>query len=313
LVEVETRLEREAAGAKLEPSEAEAKILEHAWWMKKQGYKESTIRVRVGTLKRLVRVGANLSDPESVKAAIAGLDNSENTKWQISLMYRCFASTNHITWTPPNYAFTRKIPFIPLESEIDALIAGCGRKTATILQLIKETGMRVGEVRRLNWTDLDLENNTIRVNSPEKGSNPRIFKISSKLVAMLNALPKSNGFNLKIFQMAETSLRANFMQQRRRMAEKLQNPRLVQITFHTLRHWKATMEYHRTRDILYVKQLLGHKSIENTMLYTQLISFESDEYSSAVAKSLDEARKLVEGGFEYVTDMDGHKLFRKRK
>jgi len=37
--------------------------------------------------------------------------------------------------------------------------------------------------------------------------------------------------------------------------------------------------------------------------------FESDEYSSAVANSLDEARKLVEAGFEYVTDIDGSKLF----
>jgi len=49
------------------------------------------------------------------------------------------------------------------------------------------------------------------------------------------------------------------------------------------------------------------------MLYTQLINFESDEYSSAVAKNLEDARKLIETGFEYVTDMDRCKLFRKRK
>jgi len=104
-----------------------------------------------------------------------------------------------------------------------------------------------------------------------------------------------------------------FWGQRRRLAQKLQNTRLLQISFHTLRHWKATTEYHRTRDILHVKQMLGHKSITNTILYTQLISFESDEYSSAVAKTLDEARKLVEAGFEYVTDVEGNKLFRKRK
>jgi integrase len=306
---IETRIEK-AAGAKLERSEAEGKILEHAWWMKKQGYKEATIRNRVRFLKQLVRLGANLSDPESVKEVIARLEISENSKWQISLVYKCFASANHIAWTPPNYALTRKIPFIPLESEIDALIAGCGRKIATILKLIKETGMRVGEVRRLEWTDLDLENNTISVNSPEKGSNPRIFKVTTKLAAMLNTLPRSSE---KIFQMSGRSLQGNFSQQRRRIAQKIQNPRLLQITFHTLRHWKATVEYHRTRDILYVKQLLGHKKIENTMLYTQLINFESDEYSSAVAKSLEEARKLVEAGFEYVTDMDGCKLFRRRK
>ena len=47
-------------------------------------------------------------------------------------------------------------------------------------------------------------------------------------------------------------------------------PGLLKITFHTLRHWKTTMEYHRTKDILYVKQLLCHKRIENTLKYVQL-------------------------------------------
>jgi len=49
------------------------------------------------------------------------------------------------------------------------------------------------------------------------------------------------------------------------------------------------------------------------MLYTQLVNVESDEYSSAIARSLEDARKLVEAGFEYITDMEGLKLFRKRK
>lgn len=33
----------------------------------------------------------------------------------------------------------------------------------------------------------------------------------------------------------------------------------------------------------------------------------------AVAESLEEACKLLEVGFEYVTDMEGKKVFRKRK
>jgi len=73
------------------------------------------------------------------------------------------------------------------------------------------------------------------------------------------------------------------------------------------------MEYHRTKDILYVKQLLGHKSINNTMLYTQLVQFESDEFHSAVAKTIQEARGLIEAGFEYACGMEGVKLFRKRE
>ena len=73
------------------------------------------------------------------------------------------------------------------------------------------------------------------------------------------------------------------------------------------------MEYHRTRNILYVKQLLGHKRLENTEIYTYLIEFENDEYHSATAKTIEEAKQLIETGFEYVTEMEDIKLFRKRK
>lgn len=77
------------------------------------------------------------------------------------------------------------------------------------------------------------------------------------------------------------------------------------------------MLYHQTKDILYVMNFLGHKSIKNTLIYIQLeeaiFKEESDEYICKVAKNLDEAKELIELGFEYVTEMDGVKLFRKRK
>jgi len=39
----------------------------------------------------------------------------------------------------------------------------------------------------------------------------------------------------------------------------------------------------------------------------------NDDYEVKIAETLDDACKLLEVGFEYVTDMDGKKLFRKRK
>lgn len=98
-----------------------------------------------------------------------------------------------------------------------------------------------------------------------------------------------------------------------RMSEKLQNPRIRRIHFHTLRHWKATMEYHKTKDILHVMQMLGHRNIQTTLVYTQLVSFEGDEFHSALAQTVEEARKLVEAGFEHVCTHNDVMLFRKRK
>jgi len=44
--------------------------------------------------------------------------------------------------------------------------------------------------------------------------------------------------------------------------------------------------------------LLGHKSIQNTLIYTQLVNFENDEFHVKVAKTVNEACKLVEAGLE---------------
>jgi len=95
-----------------------------------------------------------------------------------------------------------------------------------------------------------------------------------------------------------------YRRQRKRISAKLQNPRLDQIAFKTLRHWKATTEYHKTKDILHVMQLLGHKNIQNTLVYAHLVNWESDESVSKVAKTVKEAQELVEAGFDYVTLKD---------
>ena len=77
------------------------------------------------------------------------------------------------------------------------------------------------------------------------------------------------------------------------------------------------MEYHKTKDILHFKKILDYKSIKNTMRYINLeaalFAVQSDEFTVRVAKTLDEACKLVEAGFDYVTDMDDGKIFRRRK
>ena len=93
--------------------------------------------------------------------------------------------------------------------------------------------------------------------------------------------------------------------------------RLKEIDLHTFRHWKATMEYHKTRDILHVQQVLGHRDRRNTLIYINLekalFQNADDEFHVKVAQNLDEACKLLEVGFEHVAEIDGAQVFRKRK
>ena len=84
-----------------------------------------------------------------------------------------------------------------------------------------------------------------------------------------------------------------------------------------MRYWKATMLYHQTKDILYVKQFLGYRRIETTLLYIQLaeVIFKEtvDEFTVRVAKKDEEITKLLEVGFEFICEKDGLLYFRKRK
>lgn len=304
-----TRQKQAAGATKLDVATIKGKIIEYSFWLLKQGYAESTIKGRTKLLKRLSKLRADLYDPESVKEVIAKQEWSVGRKANAVDAYTSFLQMHGAKWEPPIYKKIRKIPFIPTETEIDQLIAGCNKRMSTFLQLLKETGMRCGEACQLKWTDIDLVNNSARV-TPEKGSNARILKISNKLIDMLNGLPKHS---LKLFGANSDAMRKSFQLQRKRITAKLKNSRLLQISFHTFRHWKATMEYHKTRDILHVMQMLGHRNIQNTLIYTQLVDFQDDEYVARVAGSEKEVCQLIEAGFEYVCDHNGNKIFRKRK
>jgi integrase len=63
------------------------------------------------------------------------------------------------------------------------------KKTATYLQLLKETGARPSEISKLSWTDIDFERRTARIKH-EKGSLPRILPLSVKAIELLNNLSR---------------------------------------------------------------------------------------------------------------------------
>ena len=295
-----------------ETSKQTAQIIDYAWQIKKRGLADSTIKQRVYRLKHLLREGANLTDPDSVSTILATHNWSESNKRVFIVAYQSFAKTYKLQWEKPKTRVERKLPFIPMEEEIDQLIAGCGKKTATFVQVLKDTGARTAEASRIQWIDIDEKSSTIRINHPVKGSLARIVKVTPKAIAMMNNMPKTGDY---VFNTNAQTIRNLFDKQRGRIARTLQNPRLRQIHLHTLRHWKATMEFHRTLNIKIVQQMLGHKKLETTDLYTQLINYESDEWNVAHARNLEEESKLIEAGFEYVrySDKDQVAIYRKRK
>jgi integrase len=212
----------------------------------------------------------------------------------------------------PKYRGEESLPFVPDEKELDQLIAACkSRRMAAYLQTLKETFADPGEILRLEWKEIDFKNNIISVNHPVKGHDPRQLQVSTKLLAMLSALPKKDK---RVFPTIYQNIVTCFRILRARTATVLQNPRLLEIQLRTFRHWGGTMIAHYTHgNVLAVKRALGHKNIQNTMKYIHLVHFKDDEFEVATATSVDEAKQLASSGYEKFDEFQGIHIFRKPK
>jgi len=66
-----------------------------------------------------------------------------------------------------------------------------------------------------------------------------------------------------------------------------------------------------------VKEFLGRKKLDTTLLYIQLekalYTCDSDEFNVKVAETKDEIVELLAVGFEYICEKNGLTFFRKRK
>jgi integrase len=114
------------------------------------------------------------------------------------------------------------------------------------------------------------------------------------------------------------NMRSVFYMQRRRIAKKLGNPDILKVHFHSFRHWRATMEYHKTKDLIHVQEMLGNKNIEITRSYiviekTLFKTNIEDGFYTKVASTQEEILQLLDSGFDYVLQKDGLAYFRKRK
>jgi integrase len=296
----------------LQTAQAKGTLVEFAWWLRKEGYGSS--KNRFSMVKRLADLGANLEDPESVKSLLAkGQGWTDSYKMLLTYAYESYLRMEGRDWQRPVYRQIKTIPFIPTEDELDQLISGSGKKLGIFLQGLKDTGADPGELAKLKWKDINTQTGTVSI-TPVKGHKPRMLKVSEQFLRRTQTIPRKSEY---VFNYVST--RSAFQKARKYLSKKLSNPRLLAISFTTFRHWKGTMEYHRTHDIIHVKELLGHMRIDSTMIYinleTAVFTSKNDQFYASVATNPEQAVKLIEAGFDYVTGEydDGGKLFRKRK
>jgi len=258
---------------------------------------------------------ANLDNPEEVKQFIANKPVTNGTKKYYCIAYNRYCQYYGIQWQQPKYKAKAKNRRIPTTKQLEMLIARASPRLSLKLRLSKETGLRPIELCTLKVKDIDTDQRLIYPTTAKNGS-ARTLKISNNLNMALQNHININKLNQndKLFKTTPSNYAHSYLRMRNNLAEKLNDQPLKNIRLYDFRHHFATMLYHKTRDILYVKQQMGHKSIDTTLIYVQLINLtEEDEYTCKTATTIKEATDLLENGFTYIQDIDGIKIYRKRK
>jgi len=282
--------------------------------MKKEAYEDSTIKYTAKRLKHLQK-NCTLANPEVVKTFIANKKCGNGYKESLIEAYAIYMRSIGQTWKQPFYNRYDKLPKIPTEEKIDMLISNASPRMALILSISKDLGTRPIELTWLKVSDINLQNGVTNITGA-KHTVGRVGKLRPNTLEMLKQyiLKKHLNANDRLFKCKSESISEQYRRPRNRLAEKLQDPTFKSIRLYDFRHFKATMEYHKTKDRLHVKAMLGHKDLRTTLRYTQLLeTLEDDEYTCKTATNVKEATELLEHGFEYITEIDGTKLFKKRK
>lgn len=176
--------------------------------------------------------------------------------------------------------FFREINFgtrVVNAEEEEKLLRNAAPYIQDLMRFALNTGLRIGEIFTLRWSDVDLEKNLLNVFAP-KTQKIRAVPLNGDARKVLEywALGKRNEF---VFYNPETGkpfvdLKAGFGLACRKAG-------IEGVTWHTLRHTFASRLLNRGADIVTVQQLLGHSTVTVTMRYTHT---NLDSKRAAVAK-----------------------------
>jgi len=140
-------------------------------------------------------------------------------------------------------------------------------KHRLVLMLLYYSGMRLQEILNLKWNDFDFSRNTIHL-KVAKGSKERVIFLHEKLKDFLTQFGLSSE-GLVFRSNREKKYDSRTIQMIVRSAARKAGI-TKRVTPHTLRHSFATHLLEAGADIRSIQQLLGHKDLKTTQIYTHV-------------------------------------------
>jgi len=235
--------------------------------------------------KRFLEQLASL-DKNSIRTYLAYLVKNKKSKRTIArklsslkAFFNYLVKSNHLKANPADM-----IPFPKLEKTIPRFLTindvfnlldsiktdtWFDKRNLAMFETFYSTGMRISEIEGMDMDDIDFQNQMIRVLG--KGSRERMVPVGKRA---LNAI-KEYRMSLKEYQMP-VFVNKDFSRlgsrSIRRILDQIVNAcgLNVPVSPHTLRHSFATHMLDSGADLRGIQEILGHKSLSTTQVYTHV-------------------------------------------
>ena len=161
-----------------------------------------------------------------------------------------------------------KLPIVLSKEEINEMInLTKNLKHKLVLIFLYYAGLRLDEVINIKWDDLDFNRNIIHLKKT-KGEKERVIFLHDKLMQMLNVYGKCDNGLVFLSDRKKQYNHRTIQMIVKNAAKKAKINKKV--SCHTLRHSFATHLLEAGADIRYIQQLLGHKNLQTTQIYTHV-------------------------------------------
>jgi integrase/recombinase XerD len=166
-----------------------------------------------------------------------------------------------------------KLPVVLSEVEVRRLLeAATSLRDKLMLGIMYAAGLRVSEVVRLRWEDLDFERNTIHIHQG-KGHKDRLVMLPTSFQPVLAKFSELNAHRGFLFP-TEGPRKDRHLSPRTAQRAMENAVKLAGITkpatCHSLRHSFATHLLEHGTDIRFIQKLLGHARLETTTIYAKV-------------------------------------------
>jgi integrase len=176
----------------------------------------------------------------------------------------------------------RRLRFLTIE-ECKILLDCCpSLALKQIVELALNTGMRKGELLRLEWEHINLRRGFLEILDQKNGEYDTI-PLNERALEILRSIPRRLDSKF-IFPGKKPG--KPFKDLKRQFETAVKKANLDDVTFHTLRHTAASYLVMEGIDLTTVKEILRHKSISMTLRYAHLSPKHKQSAVEALGKAL---------------------------